>query len=92
MIADSAAIAAHVARARQVLGDAFQLVFDQALVRAHDRLRLDPGDREAKVAESISPPSEGARDVLGVEEGALAEFALAALNRRLALIGAPLDG
>jgi ribonucleoside-diphosphate reductase beta chain len=174
VIADQAAIAAHVARAREVLGGAFERVFDQALVQAHDRLRLDPGDREAKVrfvtiyhmaiegtlgltashfildylrehdllpgfaegygliasdeqrhiaygtwflreavapdpamadvirdqitellpavAESISPPSEGASDVLGVEEGALAEFALGALNRRLALIGAPLDG
>jgi ribonucleoside-diphosphate reductase beta chain len=173
VIADPAAIAAHVARAREVLGDAFEQVFDQALVQAHDRLRLDPGDREAKVrfvtiyhmviegtlgltashfildylrqrdllpgftegygriasdeqrhlaygtwflreavaadpamadvirdqirellpavAESISPPSEGAWDVLGVEEGALAEFAVGALNRRLALIGAPLD-
>jgi ribonucleoside-diphosphate reductase beta chain len=174
VIADPAAIAAHVARARKVLGDAFERVFDQALVQAHDRLRLDPTDREAKVrfvtiyhmviegtlgltashfildflrerdllpgfvdgygriaadeqrhiaygtwflreavaadpqmadvirdqikeqlpavAESISPPSEGAWDVLGVEEGALGEFALGALNRRLALIGAPLDG
>ncbi len=174
VIADPAAIAAHVARAREVLGDAFEQVFDQALVQAHDRLRLDPADREAKVrfvtiyhmviegtlgltashfildflrerdllpgftegygriaadeqrhiaygtwflreavaadpamadvirgqirellpavAESISPPSEGAWDVLGVEDGALAEFALGALNRRLALIGAPLDG
>jgi ribonucleoside-diphosphate reductase beta chain len=44
------------------------------------------------VAESISPPSEGAWDVLGLEEGAFAEFALGALNRRLGLIGAPLDG
>jgi ribonucleoside-diphosphate reductase beta chain len=174
VIADPAAIAAHVAGAREVLGDAFEQVFDQALVNAHDRLRLDPSDREAKVrfvaiyhmviegtlgltashfildylrerdllpgfvegygliasdeqrhiaygtwflreavaadaamadvireqikellpavAESISPPSEGAWDVLGVEDGALAEFALGALNRRLALIGAPLDG
>jgi len=173
VVADPAAIAAHVARAREVLGDAFEQVFDQALVRAHDRLRLDPSDREAKVrfvtiyhmviegtlgltashfildylrerdllpgftegygkiasdeqrhiaygtwflreavaqdpamadvirdqirellpavAQSISPPSEGAWDVLGVEGGALAEFALGALNRRLALIGAPLD-
>jgi ribonucleoside-diphosphate reductase beta chain len=173
MIADPAAIGAHVARAREVLGDAFEQVFDRALVAAHDRLRLDPSDREAKVrfvtiyhmviegtlgltashfildylrerellpgftdgygriasdeqrhlaygtwflreavaadsamaevireqirellpavAESISPPSEGAWDVLGVEEGALAEFAVGALNRRLALIGAPLD-
>jgi ribonucleoside-diphosphate reductase beta chain len=172
VIADPAAIAAHVARSREVLGEAFEKIFDQALVEAHERLRLDPGDREAKVrfvtiyhmvlegtlgltashfildflgerklmpgfaegygliasdeqrhiaygtwflreavsadpamadvireqikqllpavAESISPPSEGAWDVLGVEEGALAEFALGALNRRLALIGAPL--
>jgi len=174
VIADPGAIAAHVARAREVLGDAFERVFDQALVEAHDRLRLDPADREAKVrfvtiyhmviegtlgltashfildflrerdllpgftggygliasdeqrhiaygtwflceavtadpamaevirdqirellpavAESISPPSEGAWDVLGVEDGALGEFALGALGRRLALIGAPLNG
>jgi ribonucleoside-diphosphate reductase beta chain len=174
VIADPAAIAAHVARARDVLGDAFERLFDQALVEAHDRLRLDPTDRMAKVrfvtiyhmviegtlgltashfildylrgrdllpgftegygriasdeqrhlaygtwflreavaadpamaevireqirellpavAESIAPPSEGAWDVLGVEEGALAEFAAGALNRRLALIGAPLAG
>jgi ribonucleoside-diphosphate reductase beta chain len=174
VIADPAAIAAHVSRAREILGDAFEQVFDQALVNAHDRLRLDPSDRDAKVrfvtiyhmviegtlgltashfildflhdrgllpgftegygriasdeqrhiaygtwflreavaaeptaaevirgqirellpavAESISPPNEGAWDLLGVEDGALAEFALGALGRRLALIGAPLDG
>ncbi len=44
------------------------------------------------VAETVSPPSEGAFDALGVDDGALAEFGLGALNRRLALIGAPLDG
>jgi ribonucleoside-diphosphate reductase beta chain len=174
VIADPAAIAQHVARAREVLGDAFTKLFDGALVQAHDRLRRDPSNREAKirfvtiyhmviegtlgltashfildylgehdllpgfvdgygriaadeqrhiaygtwflreavardpkmagivreqildllpaVAESISPPSEGAWDVLDVEEGALAEFGLGALNRRLALIGVPLDG
>jgi ribonucleoside-diphosphate reductase beta chain len=174
VIANPDVIAAHVARAREVLGDAFERVFDQALVQAHDRLRLDPSNRDAKVrfvtiyhmviegtlgltashfildylrerdllpgftegydriasdeqrhlaygtwflreavaadpamadvirdqirgllpavAESISPPSEGAWDVLGVEEGALAEFAAGALNRRLALIGAALAG
>src|SRR5215217_5110297 len=161
VIASPGAIAVHVDRAREVLGDAFERVFDQALVDAHDRLRLDSADREAKVrfvtvyhfildylrerdllpgfaegygriasdeqrhiaygtwflreavaadpgmadvirdqitellpavAESISPPSEGAWDVLDAEEGALAEFALGALNRRLTLIGAPLDG
>jgi ribonucleoside-diphosphate reductase beta chain len=42
------------------------------------------------VAESIAPPSEGAWDVLGVEEGALGAFALGALGRRLSIIGAPL--
>jgi ribonucleoside-diphosphate reductase beta chain len=174
VIADPAAVAEHVGRAREVLGPAFEQVFDQALVQAHDRLRKGPADREAKVrfvtiyhmviegtlgltashfildylrergllpgftegygliasdeqrhlaygtwflrqavaanpamadvireqikellpavAASISPPSAGAWDLLGVEEGGLAEFALGALNRRLALIGAPLDG
>ncbi len=43
------------------------------------------------VAESIAPPSEGAWDVLGVEDGALAEFALGALNRRLKIIGVSLQ-
>ena len=43
------------------------------------------------VAEAVSPPSEGAFDALGVDDGALAEFGLGALNRRLALIGAPLS-
>jgi ribonucleoside-diphosphate reductase beta chain len=173
VIADPAAIGAHVARARELLGEPFEKLFDQALVQAHDRLRRDPSDREAKVrfatiyhmvlegtlgltasnfllgflrerellpgfvegygliasdeqrhiaygtwflreavsrepdtaevirdqvrdllpavAESISPPGEGAWDLLGVEPGALAEFGLGALNRRLALVGAPLD-
>ncbi|MGZ5322665.1 MAG: ribonucleotide-diphosphate reductase subunit beta [Solirubrobacterales bacterium] len=173
VIADPAAIGAHVARAREVLGEPFKRVFDEALVQAHERLRLDPGDRRAKVefvtiyhmviegtlgltashflidflrergrlpgfvdgysriaadeqrhiaygtwflreavaadaamadvvgervrdllpavAESIAPPSEGAWDVLGVEDGALAEFGFGALTRRLSLIGVSLD-
>ena len=173
VIADPAAIGAHVARARQVLGEPFAKVFDEALVEAHDLLRREPRDRRAKVdfvtiyhmviegtlgltashflldflsereqlpgfvagysliaadeqrhiaygtwflreavrdspelakvvrerildllpavAESISPPSDGAWDLLGVEGGALAEFGLGALNRRLALIGVSLD-
>jgi ribonucleoside-diphosphate reductase beta chain len=172
VIADPAAIGAHVARAREVLGEPFEKVFDLALVDAHDRLRLEPGNREAKVdfvtiyhmviegtlgltashflidflsdrellpgfvdgysriasdeqrhiaygtwflreavnrdaamadvvrdrvrdllpavAESISPPREGAWDLLGLEDGALGEFGLGALTRRLDLIGAPL--
>ena len=49
VVADPAAIGAHVARAREVLGDPFRRVFDEALVNAHDRLRREPADREAKV-------------------------------------------
>jgi ribonucleoside-diphosphate reductase beta chain len=172
VIADPGTIAAHVARARQVLGEPFRQVFDEALVDAHDRLRREPRDREAKVdfvtiyhmiiegtlgitashflidflerrgllpgfvegysliaaderrhiaygteflrravredpamadvvrarlhdllpavAQSVSPPSEGAWDVLGVEDGALAAFGLNALNRRLGVIGVAL--
>ena len=173
VIDDPATIGAHVARSREVLGEPFKYIFDEALVKAHDRLRQDPGDREAKVdfvtiyhmvlegtlgivtshflldllrerellpgfadgygriasdeqrhiaygtwflreavredpamadvvrarlhdllphvAAAVSPPSEGAFDSLGIEEGALAEFGLGALTRRLQLIGAPLD-
>src|SRR5436189_4152057 len=173
VVADPAAIAAHVARARELLGPPFRKLFDEALVDAHDRLRREPGDREAKVdfvtiyhmviegtlgvaashflidylgenallpgfvdgysriaaderrhiaygtwflreavaedpamadvirarlrdllpvvAESIPAPSEGPWDVLDVEDGALAEFALTSLTRRLAIVGAPLD-
>ncbi len=173
VIADPAAIGAHVARAREVLGAPFEKVFDEALVDAHDRLVRDPRNREAKVdfvtiyhmviegtlgitashflldflegrdllpgfvegygrissdeqrhiaygteflrravgedprmadvirarlvdllpavAESVSPPSEGAWDVLGVEDGALAAYVLGALTRRLKVIGVPLE-
>jgi ribonucleoside-diphosphate reductase beta chain len=174
VIADRAAIGDHVARAREVLGEPFRKVFDEALVNAHDRLRRDPRDREAKVefvtiyhmaiegtlgitashflldflrerellpgfvdgysriaadeqrhiaygtgflrrvvaeepemadvirrrildllpamAESVSPPSERAWDVLGVEDEALAEYGLNALTRRLKIVGVTLDG
>jgi ribonucleoside-diphosphate reductase beta chain len=173
VIADPAAIGAHVERARQVLGVPFRKVFDEALVDAHERLRFEPRDRETKVdfvtiyhmviegtlgltashflldflagrsllpgfaegygriaadeqrhiaygteflqravredpgmadvvrdriaellpavAESVSPPSEGAWDVLGVEDGALAAFGLNALTRRLKIIGVSLE-
>ncbi|MGZ8705428.1 MAG: ribonucleotide-diphosphate reductase subunit beta [Aeromicrobium sp.] len=49
VIANPAAIAGHVARSREVLGRPFTRIFDEALVQAHDRLRLDPRNREAKV-------------------------------------------
>ena len=174
VIADPAAIAVHVARAREVLGDPFRKIFDQALVSAHERLVQAPRDREAKVdfvttyhmviegtlgltashflldflrergvlpgfvegygliaadeqrhiawgtgflrravaeqpemgevvrrrlldllpavAESVAPPSEGAWDVLGVEDGELGRFGLDQLNRRLKIVGVSLDG
>jgi ribonucleoside-diphosphate reductase beta chain len=172
VVADPAAIGAHVERAREVLGEPFRKVFDEALVQAHDRLRSEPGNREAKVdfvtvyhmiiegtlgitashflldfleergllpgfadgygriaadeqrhiaygtwflreavaedpamaevvrarlvvllpavAESVSPPSEGAWDVLGVKDGELGAYGLKALTRRLNVIGVSL--
>jgi ribonucleoside-diphosphate reductase beta chain len=174
VITDPAAIADHVARAREVLSEPFKRVFDEALVDAHVRLVADPRNREAKVdfvtiyhmvlegtlgivtshflldllrrrellpgfvdgysriaadeqrhiaygtwflreaiaadpamaevvgnrlldllptvAETLSPPGEGALDFLDVDQGALAEFGLGALTRRLAIIGVSLDG
>jgi ribonucleoside-diphosphate reductase beta chain len=49
VIADPQAIAGHVARAREQLSPAFSTVFDEALVRAHERLVADPSDGGAKV-------------------------------------------
>jgi ribonucleoside-diphosphate reductase beta chain len=49
VIADPAAIAEHVARARELLSPAFATIFDEALVRAHDRLKAEPGNAGAKV-------------------------------------------
>ena len=49
VIADPASISSHVARAREVLGEPFRQLFDEALVDAHDLLRREPRDREAKV-------------------------------------------
>jgi ribonucleoside-diphosphate reductase beta chain len=166
-------IADHVGRAREQLSAPFQKIFDEALVGAHERLRIDPGNREAKVdfvtiyhmllegtlgivtshfllgllrdrellpgfaegygliaadeqrhiaygtwflreavaadpataevvrtrllgllpaaAETLSPTDRDFSDAIGVEPGELAEYGLGALNRRLAVIGAPLD-
>jgi ribonucleoside-diphosphate reductase beta chain len=49
VIADPQAIAAHVARSREQLGESFRTIFDEALVDAHERLAADPRDRAAKV-------------------------------------------
>ena len=47
---EPALIAAHVKRAREQVSPAFQTIFDDKLVAAHDRLLANPGDIAAKVA------------------------------------------
>ncbi|MGC1851640.1 MAG: ribonucleotide-diphosphate reductase subunit beta [Solirubrobacterales bacterium] len=49
VVADPAAIAAHVERAREQISPAFRAIFDVALVEAHERLVAKPEDAEAKV-------------------------------------------
>ncbi len=57
-----------------------------------DVVRARLQDLLPHVAQALSPPGEGALDVLEVDEGALARFGLDALGRRLKLIGVALDG
>jgi ribonucleoside-diphosphate reductase beta chain len=49
VIAEPAAIAAHVHRAREQVSPAFERIFDGALVEAHEQLVASPGDLAAKV-------------------------------------------
>jgi ribonucleoside-diphosphate reductase beta chain len=49
VVAAPDAIAAHVARARAHVSDAFRHIFDEELVRAHERLIAEPGSLDAKV-------------------------------------------
>jgi ribonucleoside-diphosphate reductase beta chain len=49
VMADPAAIAEHVERAREQLSPSFAVIFDQALVEAHERLLAEPGNEAAKV-------------------------------------------
>ena len=49
VIAEPAAIAAHVERARDQVSDAFRQIFDVALVEAHEALTKAPADLSAKV-------------------------------------------
>jgi ribonucleoside-diphosphate reductase beta chain len=49
VVADPAAIAAHVERAREQISPAFRAIFDVALVEAHEQLVANPKDAEAKV-------------------------------------------
>ncbi len=50
VVSEPALIAAHVDRARAQVSPAFQTIFDERLVAAHERLAANPGDRAAKVA------------------------------------------
>jgi ribonucleoside-diphosphate reductase beta chain len=50
VVSEPAVIAKHVERARGQVSPAFQTIFDDKLVGAHDRLLANPGDRAAKVA------------------------------------------
>lgn len=50
VVSEPAVIAQHVERAREQVSPAFQAIFDDKLVAAHNRLLTDPGDRGAKVA------------------------------------------
>src|SRR5271154_4278760 len=50
VVSGPAPIAAHVKRAREQVSPAFQTIFDDKLVAAHDRLLANPGDIAAKVA------------------------------------------
>jgi ribonucleoside-diphosphate reductase beta chain len=50
VVSEPAIIAAHVQRARAQVSPAFQTIFDDKLVAAHERLVANPGDRAAKVA------------------------------------------
>jgi ribonucleoside-diphosphate reductase beta chain len=49
VVADPAAIAAHVERARKQISPAFRLIFDEVLVEAHRELVANPQSAEAKV-------------------------------------------
>ena len=49
VIAEPGTIATHVARSREQLGPSFAVIFDQALVSAHNRLVATPDDAGAKV-------------------------------------------
>lgn len=49
VVADPAAIGAHVERAREQISPAFRLIFDEALVEAHQELVANPQSAAAKV-------------------------------------------
>jgi ribonucleoside-diphosphate reductase beta chain len=50
VVSEPASIGAHVTRAREQVSPAFQTIFDDKLVEAHERLLANPDDIAAKVA------------------------------------------
>src|SRR6185312_10668207 len=50
VVSEPTVIAAHVQRARAQVSPAFQTIFDDKLVAAHEHLLANPGDHAAKVA------------------------------------------
>jgi hypothetical protein len=52
VIAEPGTIGMHVTRSREQLGPSFAVIFDQALVSAHERLVADPTDRGGKIDSS----------------------------------------
>jgi ribonucleoside-diphosphate reductase beta chain len=50
VVSQPAVIATHLRRAREQVSPAFQTIFDEELVAAHERLAANPGDAAAKVA------------------------------------------
>jgi len=50
VVSEPAVIAVHVERAREQVSPAFQTIFDDKLVAAHERLLANPGDIAAKVS------------------------------------------
>ena len=49
VVAEPAAIGAHVESAREQVSDSFRHIFDEALVREHEKLLANPGDLATKV-------------------------------------------
>ena len=50
VVSEPAVIAAHVEKGREQISPAFRTIFDDKLVKAHERLVANPGDEAAKVA------------------------------------------
>ena len=61
VVAEPAVIAAHVERARAQVSPAFQTIFDERLVAAHERLRRQPrrSGREGRVRDDLPPDPRG---------------------------------